>query len=126
MQALSHFSYHTSVGLDMVCDLQGGRYGDCYVLTDPVILSVTGSYGPTDLGSNGISNFFHHHKCSKFCRGDWRKPAQPKSHYQPDSGTTFEMTDSKTKESQGMTAMQEQADKLKKLMDILANKLKAK
>ena len=37
MQALSHYSYHFSDGQRLVCDLQGGHYGDYYILTDPVI-----------------------------------------------------------------------------------------
>ena len=37
MQALSHYSYHFSDGQRLVCDLQGGYYGDYYILTDPVI-----------------------------------------------------------------------------------------
>ena len=37
MQALSHYSYHFSDGQRLVCDLQGGHYGEYYILTDPVI-----------------------------------------------------------------------------------------
>ena len=51
MQALSHFSYHHTNGQEVLCDLQGGRYDTCYVLTDPVIMSRTGTYGTTDLGA---------------------------------------------------------------------------
>ena len=36
MQALSHYSYHFSDGQRLVCDLQGGYYGDYYILTDPI------------------------------------------------------------------------------------------
>ena len=36
MQALSHYSYHFSDGERLVCDLQGGYYGDNYILTDPI------------------------------------------------------------------------------------------
>merc|ERR1711968_27131 len=35
MQALSHYSYHQSDGQRIVLDLQGGYYGDYYILTDP-------------------------------------------------------------------------------------------
>jgi hypothetical protein len=38
MQALSHYSYHTSGGQFLVCDLQGGIYRDGVIL-DPIILS---------------------------------------------------------------------------------------
>jgi hypothetical protein len=40
MQAISHFSYHTSNGQSVLCDLQGGVYQDGVVLTDPVVCSV--------------------------------------------------------------------------------------
>ncbi|WIA19927.1 hypothetical protein OEZ85_005816 [Tetradesmus obliquus] len=60
MQALSHFSYHRSGGQLVLCDLQGGMLsrGRGAVLTDPVIMSRSRSYGVTDLGSDGISTFF--------------------------------------------------------------------
>jgi hypothetical protein len=79
MQALSHFSYHHSHGKYLLCDLQGGHYEDSYILTDPVIMSTDNSkiYGPTDLGSEGIDNFFGRHKCGVFCKNHWRKPVRP-------------------------------------------------
>ena len=40
MQAVSHFSYHSSNGQCLLCDLQGGVYQDGVVLTDPVVMSV--------------------------------------------------------------------------------------
>ena len=64
MQALSHYSYHTSGGRYLLCDLQGGIIkSDCIlngnaVLTDPVILSRDREFGITDLGAGGISTFF--------------------------------------------------------------------
>jgi hypothetical protein len=57
MQALSHFTYHISNGQCLLCDLQGGVYSNGVVLTDPVVMSTTRVYGPTDLGTNGISTF---------------------------------------------------------------------
>jgi hypothetical protein len=89
MQALSHFSYHISNGQSVLCDLQGGVYNDGVVLTDPVVMSTTRQYGPTDLGSQGISNFFAHHVCNEFCRGDWRKPRDRSAYFQPTAGTSM-------------------------------------
>jgi hypothetical protein len=90
MQALSHFSYHFSSGQTVLCDLQGGIYKDGVVLTDPVIMSPTlGKYGPTDLGPNGISTFFHHHQCNEFCRSDWRKPKHCAPYYARTAGTSM-------------------------------------
>ena len=89
MQALSHFSYHHTNGQEVLCDLQGGRYDTCYVLTDPVIMSRTGTYGTTDLGAHGISNFFFHHKCNQFCKAHWKKGQAPRSHFNKVAGTTM-------------------------------------
>jgi hypothetical protein len=76
MQALSHFSYHTSSGTFLLCDLQGGHYADCYILTDPAIMSTNSSkvYGPTDLGSEGVDTFFARHTCNRFCKKHWLRP----------------------------------------------------
>lgn len=65
MQALSHRSYHKTGCQLALCDLQGGIYSDCAVLTDAAILSRTPAYGVTDLGPDGIDNFFTHHKVSQ-------------------------------------------------------------
>ena len=81
MQALSHFSYHTSGGQFVLCDLQGGVYSNGVVLTDPVILSRSGQYGVTDLGSKGISSFFATHKCNEFCKADWATPKDTAQYY---------------------------------------------
>lgn len=89
MQALSHFSYHFSAGKRLVCDLQGGYYGDFYVLTDPVVCSQERAFGATDLGQAGIENFFSHHRCNGMCRPEWRKPARTARHFAPVAGTTF-------------------------------------
>jgi len=90
MQALSHFTYHVSSGQNLLCDLQGGVYQNGVVLTDPVILSVNREYGPTDLGSDGISSFFAHHQCNEFCRSEWRKPRDRTQYFHRTAGTTME------------------------------------
>ncbi|KAK6516265.1 hypothetical protein TWF506_006174 [Arthrobotrys conoides] len=74
MQSLSHFSYDHSGGKFLLCDLQGGRYNDGYVLSDPVIMSKNQNCGPADLGMDGIMSFFQRHKCGAFCDGSWMKP----------------------------------------------------
>ncbi|KAI0478318.1 kinase-like domain-containing protein [Xylaria cf. heliscus] len=74
MQALSHFSYHNSGGQLLLCDLQGGSYRNGYILSDPVIMSQRQTYGPTDLGQDGIRSFFHRHRCGRYCKGEWQKP----------------------------------------------------
>ena len=89
MQALSHFSYHHSGGQRLLCDLQGGYYDDFYVLTDPVICSVEKAFGATDLGLDGIENFFGYHRCNHLCGSHWLKPRQPVRRFQPMAGTTF-------------------------------------
>lgn len=92
MQALSHYSYHSSNGSLLICDLQGGIYRDGFILTDPVIMSATREYGPTDLGLEGFSTFFALHKCNKFCQPNWRVPQEKKMFYKIEKGTTMELS----------------------------------
>lgn len=90
MQALSHFTYHKSAGQFVLCDLQGGILRNGVVLTDPVILSrQQNKYGVTDLGIEGISNFFHHHVCNEFCQSHWQKPKDRRSYFQKTSSTSM-------------------------------------
>ena len=90
MQAVSHFSYHISNGQCLLCDLQGGVFNNGAVLTDPVVMSVSRSYGPTDLGSEGINSFFASHTCNEFCRSEWRTLRNPRKYHHASKGTTME------------------------------------
>lgn len=75
MQALSHWTYHSTGGQLTLADLQGGVSVRGAVLADPVILSRTaGAYGVTDLGPDGISSSFARHTCGRFCREEWTRP----------------------------------------------------
>ena len=69
MPAFMHWSWVHTGGEMMVADLQGvcGDHG--YRLTDPVILSTTGTYGATDTGVEGMAMFFMYHKCNEICSG---------------------------------------------------------
>jgi len=89
MQALSHFSYHVSGGQFVLCDLQGGIYSNAVVLTDPVILSRSKTFGVTDLGAMGISSFFSNHRCNEFCKSDWTKPVDTTRYFTPQQGTSM-------------------------------------
>jgi hypothetical protein len=92
MQALSHFSYHVTNETMLLCDLQGGVYKDGFVLTDPVVMSETGEFGPTDLGQAGIDTFFSRHKCNQYCsRRGWLRPQNVRAHYAAQQGTSMEM-----------------------------------
>lgn len=90
MQALSHYSYHSSGGKLLLCDIQGGVYSNGVVLTDPVIMSTTRTFGPTDLGTTGISSFFAYHKCNEYCRSSCAMPRDRRATYNPTAGTTME------------------------------------
>ena len=57
----------------MVGDIQGVRNDSGYHLTDPAILSLSGSYGITDTGIEGMAMFFLNHNCNNICRG-WNRP----------------------------------------------------
>mmetsp|Transcript_13447 Transcript_13447/g.20448 ORF Transcript_13447/g.20448 Transcript_13447/m.20448 type:complete len:257 (+) Transcript_13447:259-1029(+) len=89
MQALSHFSYHITGGQCVLCDLQGGEYGDAICLTDPVILSRSRSYGVTDLGPEGISSFFCNHVCNEFCKSNWIQPRDQNRYHRLQAGTSM-------------------------------------
>lgn len=78
MQALSHYSFHATRGNLVLCDLQGAIYGRSAMLSDPAICSKKKEYGMTDMGAQGISNFFATHRCNRFCSKRWIKP-MPKS-----------------------------------------------
>jgi len=74
--AFSHWTWATQRKL--VCDLQGyqgkppgpkylgSRY--YYLFTDPAIMSAERRYGVTDLGTQGIENWFSVHECNEICR----------------------------------------------------------
>jgi hypothetical protein len=44
------------------------------VLSDPVIVSLSRSCGPADLGADGIHDFFLRQVCNGFCSSAWIKP----------------------------------------------------
>ena len=62
-----HWSWWYTDADIMVADLQGVRYDDHYLLTDPAILSLSKSYGVTDTSVEGMAMFFLKHKCGCFC-----------------------------------------------------------
>lgn len=75
MQALSHWSYHSTGGQRVLVDQQGVFGPRGAIITDPVILSTTvGAFGVTDLGPAGIASFFARHVCGCFCRDEWALP----------------------------------------------------
>ena len=88
-QALSHYSYHASDGTELMCDLQGGRLDDSYVLSDVVIMSMGKKYGPTDLGATGIENWLNAHQCNRLCCSSWKKWCGAKCLIEPVFSTTM-------------------------------------
>jgi hypothetical protein len=76
--AFSHWTWVHTGGDMLVCDLQGHRgrpggpkYGSetyYYLLTDPAVVSATaGRFGDTDLGADGITQWFRGHTCNSMC-----------------------------------------------------------
>ena len=63
MSAFMHWSWAHTKGELMIADLQGVRYDNHYVLTDPAIYK---KYGITDTGVKGMFMFFHFHSCNSF------------------------------------------------------------
>jgi hypothetical protein len=78
--------------LFVLCDLQGGLFRDGIILTDPVILSRNGRFGASDLGPQGISTFFHYHRCNRFCQDHWTQPCDQTDYYRRSSRTTMSFT----------------------------------
>ncbi|CAF1302195.1 unnamed protein product [Adineta ricciae] len=91
MATLSHFSYHITRGQYLLCDLQGVKKKDRYILTDPVICSLNEQFGLTDLGEDGIRSFFANHQCTPLCERSWLKHPSPQPYpdHQNLHGTLF-------------------------------------
>ena len=89
MAAFSHFTYHISGGKMLVCDLQGIKTENGYILTDPVICSVERNFGITDLGEDGIRSFFANHNCTELCKSTWKQHSSPKQYRNVIIGTTY-------------------------------------
>ena len=110
MQALSHYSYHVSSGMFVLCDLQGGTNSNGAILTDPVILSRRRDFGVTDLGPDGIINFFGYHTCNEFCRSAWTKPRDAARLFAPRKSTSMEHVQTRTSRPQMSVMPQVQED----------------
>lgn len=68
LQAFSHFTFEKTNGKLLICDIQGVKDKNQYVLTDPAIHSDTqGKYGGNDFGPEGMEAFFTTHSCENYC-----------------------------------------------------------
>ena len=68
LPAFMHWSWFHTRGEEMISDLQGVRNGNAYTLTDAAMLSLSGIYGVTDTGVEGMAMFFLKHTCDRFCQ----------------------------------------------------------
>ena len=68
LPAFVHWSWHHTRGEEMVADLQGVRNPNSFILTDPVVMSLSGGYGATDTGVEGMAMFFLSHQCNALCQ----------------------------------------------------------
>ncbi len=68
MPAFTHWSWLHTRGDLMITDLQGVRYDDKYVLTDPCVLSIDKRFGATDNSIIGMALFFTSHVCNSVCQ----------------------------------------------------------
>lgn len=68
MTAFCHWTWNVSGHKYMVCDLQGVKSGNKYILTDPAIHSSGREFGPTDLGETGMCRVLGRHNCNRLCR----------------------------------------------------------
>ena len=70
LTAFMHWTWARSKGHEMVADIQGVKLPNgTYKLTDPAMLSVSGKYGITDTGVEGMTMFFLIHQCTDGCKG---------------------------------------------------------
>ena len=67
LPAFMHWSWWYTNSEEMIADLQGVRNPDSFKLTDPAILSLSGTYGATDMEVEGMAMFFLGHECNSFC-----------------------------------------------------------
>ena len=67
--AFMHWSWIQTRGEEMISDLQGVQNGNSYTLTDAAMLSLSGKYGVTDTGVEGMAMFFLKHNCNSLCQG---------------------------------------------------------
>lgn len=73
-QAFSHWTWHHTGGKMLVCDLQGMKDGSEWLLTDPAAHSDNpGFLGHTDMGPEGVNEFFRTHVCNEICKGLHKK-----------------------------------------------------
>ena len=68
MPAFTHWSWVYTQGQLMITDLQGVRYDDKIVLTDPCVHSLDRSCGATDISIVGMCLFFYRHECNSVCK----------------------------------------------------------
>lgn len=85
VQALPHFSYAWSKGALVMCNfhVQFDYKQKLITIVSPTILTHEGGvYGCTDLGMKGMCNFFHWHRCNRFCTR-YEQPKRTDRFYNP-------------------------------------------
>jgi len=94
LQAFSHWSACKSGYKYLLCDLQGVKQGNVYMITDPCIHSLDRIHGPTDLGVVGMEAFFRGHRCNFICQelGLWRNPVPYNPSTKVGSTYSFQLT----------------------------------
>jgi len=94
LQTFSHWSACKSGYQFLLCDLQGVKRGNTYMITDPAIHSLDQIHGPTDLGVAGIERFLAGHRCNAICQelGLWRNPVPYNPSTKVGSTYSFQLT----------------------------------
>jgi len=62
--AFSHFTFDQTEGAELCVDIQGVGI----MWTDPQLHSTDKTFGPADLGLDGMRRFFRSHRCTDLCR----------------------------------------------------------
>jgi hypothetical protein len=84
---LTHHSFHSSGGECLLCDIAGCEVSVWEdgvareaIIGDPTIHSRGRSFGPTDLGLDGILSWFARHECTEACMHMLRPPVHRTMH----------------------------------------------
>jgi len=70
LQAFSHWTHSVTNGYLMIIDVQGVKNSENrFTLTDPAIhCTDEARFGDSNIGSEGMEEFFKHHECNQICK----------------------------------------------------------
>ena len=104
---LTHHSFHSSGGECLLCDIAGSEVSVWEdgvareaIICDPTIHSRGRSFGPTDLGLDGILSWFARHECTRACMHWLRPPVHRTMHANSEVATLALLKETLSEEPQ--------------------------